>query len=441
MKNVYIETYGCQMNVYDTELINSILINAGYKIISDIKKADIYMLNTCSVRENANNKIYARVGDLNGIRKGSGTVLGILGCMASNFKDELLNHPKLKIDFIASPDSYRSLPQLLSSLQIEKSEKLQANLSEFETYENIYPTRQNKTNAWVAIMRGCNNFCSYCVVPYTRGRERSRKVDDILGEITKLVSEGFTQVTLLGQNVNSYNSNSHDFTDLLYKISDIKGLKRIRFTSPHPKDFSDKIIKAMAERENICNQLHLPLQAGSTRILEKMNRTYSQADYWELVKKIRSAIPDIVLSTDIIVGFPSENEKDFQDTVNVMEQIKFDSAFIFKYSERKPSLAAEKYPDDVAEEIKTKRIVKLNEIQKQISYEKNIKHAGQIHTIMIEEKRGLDSARPPLKVWEVMGRNEGNKIVTVPLDNYQIGDYLDVKIIKATPHALRGAII
>ena len=328
------------MNVYDSELIKTILTVGNYKIIDTIDDANVALLNTCSVRENANNKVLNRVHELKQLNKD--IKVGILGCMATNFKTDLLNNSKLKIDLIAGPDSYQSLPSLLNSSlnDEEKSKPFDVTLSEFETYDTVYPSRKDGANAWVAIMRGCNNFCTFCVVPYTRGRERSRSVESIIDEVNQLVDEGFQQVTLLGQNVNSYRYGNDTFADLLDQLSSKTKIKRIRFTSPHPKDFPVDLLHLIKERDNICKQLHVPLQAGNNRVLKKMNRTYTQEEFLYLIDQMRTIIPNVALSTDIIVGFPTETYDEFLDTKFVCESVKFDHAFIFKYSERPNTRAA-----------------------------------------------------------------------------------------------------
>jgi len=431
MKNVYIETYGCQMNVYDTELIRSILTQNNYTFVNDELQADIVMLNTCSVRENANNKIYGRIHEIKS-RREKKAMVGILGCMATNFKQALLEDSNLKIDFIAGPDSYRHLPQLIEEVGQTGNKSFDVTLSEFETYSDIDPSREDGVNAWIAVMRGCNNFCTFCVVPYTRGRERSRDPLNVVEEVKRIVAKGISQITLLGQNVNSYKHEGYDFTDLMRMVSDVEGVKRIRFTSPHPKDFPKKLLTLMAERDNICKQIHLPLQAGNTRVLDKMNRTYSKEEFLALVNDIRSIMPNVALSTDIIVGFPTESYEEFLDTLDVVKKVKFDVAFTFKYSERPNTLATKKFPDDVSEEEKTKRIMELIAAQKVISLEKLSAHIGSVQTVLIE-KMGTKRSEE-----DYQGRNDANTIVILPKGPYQIGDYVQAKITEATTNILKG---
>ncbi len=435
MKKVFIETYGCQMNVYDTELVKAILDKHDFEFTDNEAEAEVVLLNTCSVRENANRKVYNRIHQIKTRRNGDRVLIGILGCMATNFRQQLLKDPRLPIDFIAGPDSYKRLPGLIEEVAQTGKKSFDVTLSEFETYADVYPTRSGGVNAWIAVMRGCDNFCTFCVVPYTRGRERSRDPENVVDEVRQLAQEGFRQVTLLGQNVNSYRYEDKDFAYLLERVSTVDGIERIRFTSPHPKDFPDNLLKVIAENPKVCKQIHLPLQAGNDRILEMMNRTYTQKEFLDLVDKIRTLIPDVVLTTDIIVGFPSESDEEFEDTVFVVEQVQFDSAFIFKYSERPKTVAARRFPDDVPDEVKTERIVRLNEIQKKISYQKNLAHVGQVHEVLIEEEKTKKSAE------HFQGRNDGNKIVIFPKGDYHKGQFVNVRILDATPHVLLGEVV
>lgn len=436
MKKVYVETYGCQMNEYDSEIVKTVLKDSDYEIIHSEEDADIVLLNTCSVRDNANRKVYGRIHRLKHESNGRNVKIGVLGCMATNFRKKLLENPSLPIDFIAGPDSYKRLPDLIDNLESNSKNHFDVTLSEFETYSDIYPTSREKgVNGWIAVMRGCDNFCTFCVVPYTRGRERSRSPENVRDEVKKLAGDGFRQVTLLGQNVNSYNFEGNDFAYLLEAISDVDGIERIRFTSPHPKDFPKDLLQLIAKNPKVCSQIHLPLQAGNNRILDIMNRTYTKEDFLDLVDEIRDLIPDIVLSTDIIVGFPTETDNEFEDTVDVMEQVQFDSAFIFKYSERPQTVAIRKFPDDVPDAVKTERIVKLNEIQRSHSTSRNEAHIGQVHEVLIEEEKTRKSDL------EFQGRNDGNKIVIFPKGDYGKGQFVDVKITGTTPNVLRGEVV
>lgn len=435
MKKVYIETYGCQMNEYDTELVRAVLSNENYRFVEREQEADIVMLNTCSVRENANRKVYNRIHSLRQNHNGNGMMIGVLGCMATNFRKALLEDRDLGLDFVAGPDSYKRLPNLIKQVEANGSGAYDVTLSEFEDYADVYPRRKQGVNAWIAVMRGCNNFCSFCVVPYTRGRERSRSPENVVEEVRRLAADGFKQVTLLGQNVNSYQYRNHDFASLLEKVSEVHGIQRIRFTSPHPKDFPHRLLHAVAENPNVCKHIHLPLQAGNSRVLEVMNRTYSKEEFLGLVEDIRNHYPDMILTTDIIVGFPSESDEEFEDTVEVMRRVEFDSAFIFKYSQRKGTIAARKYPDDVPEERKKERIVRLNELQRGISLKKNRVHIGQIQEVLIEQESTKKSDD------DYQARNDGNKIVIIPKGNYRTGDFVNVKIVDATAHVLKGRVV
>ena len=435
MKKVFVETYGCQMNVYDTELVNTILKKAKFNLVEKEDQADIVMLNTCSVRDNANRKVFNRVHQIKNRRKENPVLVGVLGCMATNFRRKLLENPQLKIDFIAGPDSYKNLPTLIENVLETGEKKFDVTLSEFETYSDVYPTREGGVNAWIAIMRGCNNYCTFCVVPHTRGRERSREPKSVVDEVKRLVSEGYKQVTLLGQNVNSYNHEKYDFADLIQMVSDVPGIERIRYTSPHPKDFPRKLLKIMAERDNVCKQLHMPLQAGNSRVLEKMNRTYTQEEFMDIVRETREIMPYANLTTDIIVGFPSETAEEFEDTVKVVKEVEFDSAFIFKYSERPNTLASKRYPDDVSEEEKTRRITHLVDLQQKISLKKNESHIGTVQIVLIEKKG--TKKNPDY----FQGRNDGNTIVILPPGDFNVGDLVTARINGATVNALQGQAV
>jgi len=432
---VYIETYGCQMNEYDTEIVKAVLQDASYELTDSTEDAEILLLNTCSVREHANRKVFGRVHSLHHQRNGNRAKIGILGCMATNFRKDLLQGTNLPVDFIAGPDSYKRLPQLIEKAVQEGEKLFDVTLSEFETYSDVYPVREKGVNAWIAVMRGCDNFCTFCVVPYTRGRERSRSPENIVAEAKRLAGEGFRQVTLLGQNVNSYNYEGRDFAYLFERVSEVDGIARIRFTSPHPKDFPRRLLHVMADNPKVCKQIHLPLQAGSNRILDLMIRTYTREEFLHLVDEIRAHYADMVLTTDIIVGFPTETDEDFADTVSVMESVQFDSAFIFKYSERPKTIAQRKFPDDVPEEVKTERIVRLNGLQREHSVNKNQAHIGQIHEVLVEDEKTKKSAD------DFQGRNDGNKIVIFPKGEYGTGQFVNVKIEAATANVLKGKVL
>lgn len=438
-KTFTIETFGCQMNEYDSELVRSILKKENYEFVTDELAADIVMLNTCAIREHAHRRVYGRVHHIRHARGKDPVMIGLLGCMATHLRQDLLEDRSLKIDFIAGPDSYKRLPQLIREASEEGRKSYDVTLSEFETYSDIYPNRAGGVNAWIAVMRGCNNFCTFCVVPYTRGRERSRSMENIVDEARRLAAEGFKQVTLLGQNVNSYRYDDYDFAYLMDEVSRLQGIERIRFISPHPKDFPDHLLDLMADNPKICKHIHLPLQAGSNRVLDMMNRTYTREEFLSLVDKIRTKIPGVVLTTDIIVGFPTETDEEFEDTLRLITQVEFDSAFTFKYSQRQGTMASKKYPDDVPESLKAQRLMRLNEIQQEITFKKNQAHIGRVFEILIEptpvDKPSSNS----------VGRTDGNKLVILPVsppggpkNGCKRGDMVKALITDATPHALRG---
>ena len=435
-QKIFIETYGCQMNEYDTELIKSILTKENFAFVQEESEADVILLNTCAIRENAHRKVYGRIQQIRHNRGKNGVKIGILGCMATNLRQELLEHKHLHVDFIAGPDSYKRLPQLIDETVSGSKKLFDVTLSEFETYEDVVPQRQGGVNSWIAVMRGCDNFCTFCVVPYTRGRERSRSPQSVVEEVRELAKNGFKQVTLLGQNVNSYTYDNCDFAQLLEMVSEVEGIERIRFTSPHPKDFPDRLLKVIANNKKVCKHIHFPLQAGNDRILEIMNRTYTQKEFLDHVDKIRGLMPDVTLTTDVIVGFCSETDAEFEDTYEVMKKVEFDSAFIFKYSERKNTIASRKFKDDVADQVKTERIMRLNELQKAISLKKNQADVGKTFDILIEEET------TPKSEHQAQGRTDGNKIVIVPQDGtMKRGDFVYVIITDATANVLKGTVI
>ena len=451
---IFVETYGCQMNEADTEIIRSILAKEDFQFVTDEIDADVVMLNTCAIRENAHRKVYGRIHDIRHRREGKPVTIGILGCMATNLRQDLLENENLDIDFIAGPDSYKRLGDLIRQSGLHGEKPYDVTLSEFETYSDIYPQHKTGVNAWVAVSRGCDNFCTFCVVPYTRGRERSRSVENIVEEVRRLAIEGFKQVTLLGQNVNSYMDYSQtkeiasspqneasrngvkprDFADLLDAVSKIDGIERIRFTSPHPKDFPDKLIYVVANNPKVCKHIHLPLQSGNTRVLDMMNRTYTQEEFLALAKRMRTIYPDIFLTTDIIVGFPTETESEFEDTVKVVEEVQFDAAFIFKYSERKNTVASKRYPDNITEDQKKNRIVRLQEIQKEITLKKNAAYIGKTLKVLLEH--GTNKLKN-----DFVGRTDGGHLVLLPPGKYQSGQIIDVMIVSASPHVLKGNVI
>ena len=434
MKKLYIETYGCQMNVADSEVVASIMQMAGYETTEDIDEADAVFLNTCSVRDNAEQKIYHRLEALAAIRRKRPLIIGVLGCMAERVQQDLLeNH---HCDLVAGPDAYLSLPDLTA--QAETGHKaINIELSTTETYRDIVPQRLHgmRIGGFVSIMRGCNNFCHYCIVPYTRGRERSRDVESILREVRDLRDRGFKEVTLLGQNVNSYLWNEvNSFPLLLRRVAEEVPEMRVRFTTSHPKDMSDETLKVIAEMPNVCKHIHLPVQSGSDRILRLMNRKYTREWYLDRVAAIRRIIPDCGLSTDIFVGYHSETEEDHQLSLSLMREVGYDSAFMFKYSERPGTYASKHLPDDVPEEVKIRRLNELIALQTDISAQQNKKDEGKEFDVLLESfsKRSRT---------QLMGRTEQNKAVVVDKGTHHIGETVRVRITGSSSATLLGEVL
>ncbi len=438
---VYIETYGCQMNVNDSEVILSILQDDGYALTEDIGKADLILANTCSIRDNAEQRIWGRLEQFRLQKKRRpGVLVGIVGCMAERLKDKLLD--RHIVDIVAGPDSYRSLPELIRNVTPD-SPQMNVLLSQEETYADITPVRMDKNgvSAYISIMRGCNNVCSYCVVPYTRGAERSRDPQTIVREAVDLYSNGYREVNLLGQNVDSYlwkNPDSADrdvnFAQLLEMVAKISPDLRVRFSTSHPKDISDEVIYTMAMYDNICKHIHLPVQSGSNAMLEKMRRKYTREWYLERVRKIRSVMPGCGLSTDIIAGFCGETEQDHQDTLSLMEEAAFDSAFMFQYSERPGTLAARKYPDDVPPEVKTARLNEIIALQNRLSGESNRKDIGKVFKVLVE---GVSKRSPD----ELFGRAGNNKVCVFPAEGHKTGDYVEVEVLSCTSATLISRLV
>lgn len=450
MKKLYIETYGCQMNVADSEVVASIMQMAGYETCDSADEADAIFLNTCSVRENAENKIFNRLEALHALRKHReermakegktdkcpALIIGVLGCMAERVQQELIdNH---HVDLVAGPDAYLSLPELVASVETG-NKAMNVELSLTETYRNIVPRRigGNRIGGFVSIMRGCNNFCHYCIVPYTRGRERSRDVESILAEVRDLRDRGYKEVTLLGQNVNSYMGHDEatgsdvDFADLLRHVAETAPEMRVRFTTSHPKDMSDKTLHVIAEMPNVCKQIHLPVQSGSDKILKLMNRKYTREWYLDRVAAIRRIIPDCGLSTDIFVGYHDETEEDHKLSLSLMREVGYDSAFMFKYSERPGTYASKHLPDNVSEEMKIRRLTELIDLQTHLSAEANKRDEGKEFTVLVENfsKRSRE---------QLCGRTEQGKMVVFDKGNHHIGEFVRVRITGSTSATLFG---
>ena len=428
MKKVYIETYGCQMNVADTEVIFSILEKRGWERCESIDEADVIMANTCSIRDNAEQRILGRIEQFVLHRQKRPVLIGILGCMAERMKEKLLDSGK--VDIVAGPDSYRRLPELLEAASDGKPQ-IDVMLSREETYADINPVRidRNGVSAFISIMRGCNNVCSYCVVPYTRGAERSREPGTIVREACDCFAKGYREVTLLGQNVDSYNYEGTSFAELLARVAEVSPLLRVRFSTSNPQDISDAVLQTIASHPNICHHIHLPVQSGSDRILEKMRRRYTREWYLERVAKIRELIPDCAISTDVIAGFCSETLEDHADTLSLFEQVGFDAAFMFYYSERPGTLAARKYPDDVSLEEKTRRLNEIIALQNRLSLESNRRDVGKVFEVLVEGP----SKRTPE---DLCGRTGTNKMCVWKDSVHKSGDYVKVKVVDCTQATL-----
>ncbi len=418
-RRVYIETYGCQMNVADSEVVGGILTAHGYAMTSEIERADILLLNTCAIRENAEQRIYGRLGLMNRLKKEHpGVLIGVLGCMAERLRQKLVEEEEL-VDIIVGPDEYRKLPTLLESAH-DGEKGIAVRLSRVENYEDIAPLRTEGVSAWLSVMRGCDKFCSFCVVPFTRGRERSRSLQSIVEEVSSLSAQGFREVTLLGQNVNSYSDTGSDFADLLAAVAAVDRSMRIRFTTSHPQDMSEKLIDTIAGHENVCKYIHLPVQSGSNRILQLMERSYTVEHYRSLVRRIRQTIPGVSLTTDIIAGFPTESRDDHTMTMALLEEMRYDGAYTFKYSARERTKAFE-LPESVSEEEKGDRVQEMAVLQHRISEELNAEAIGTTERILVEGP-SKKSRR------EFTGRTDTNKTVVFPWDDERAGDYIDVTI-------------
>lgn len=435
-KKLYIETYGCQMNVADSEVVASIMETIGYEQTADASEADAVLLNTCSIRDNAEQKIHARLAELNARRRardGKRFAIGVIGCMAERAKTDLIEN--CGVDLVAGPDAYLDLPNLMAS--VEAGHKaINVDLSTTETYRDVIPTRlgSNGVGGFVSIMRGCNNFCSYCIVPYTRGRERSRELQSILNEVDDLRRRGFKEVTLLGQNVNSYrfvdaDGVVTDFPRLLATVAEFAPEMRVRFTTSHPKDMSDETIDVIAAHPNICRHIHLPVQSGSNAVLKAMNRKYTREWYLGRIEAIRSRIPECGISTDLFTGFHGETEEDFQLTLELMREARFDSAFMFKYSERPGTLAARTMPDNVPDEVKTERLNRMIALQNELSAASNLADVGKTFEVLVEgfSKRSRE---------QLMGRTSQNKAAVFPRGDHKRGDFVRVRVVGASSATL-----
>ncbi|BDX37216.1 tRNA-2-methylthio-N(6)-dimethylallyladenosine synthase [Tenuifilaceae bacterium CYCD] len=442
-QKVYIETYGCQMNVNDSEVVASILIANGYAITSNINESDVILINTCSIRENAETRVFGRLDVFSQIKKSKPSVLvGVIGCMAERLKDKLIEEKRV-VDIVVGPDAYRELPVLIRAAE-DGQKGINVLLSREETYADISPVRldKNGVSAFVSIMRGCNNMCTYCVVPYTRGVERSRNPETIIREVKDLVDAGYREVTLLGQNVNSYKweeakgilKHTTNFADLLEMVALVDPRLRVRFSTSHPKDLSDDVLHTMAMYENICNHIHLPVQSGSTRMLKLMNRRYTREAYLGRIHAIRNIIPDCSISTDIIAGFCTETELDHDQTLSLMQEVGYDFAYMFKYSERPNTKAANKFEDDVPEDVKTRRLTEIIELQGKLSEISKRKDIGKSYEVLIEGESKKSKEH-------FYGRTTHNKVVVFPRENYKVGDFVFVQVSDCTPATLIGNIV
>ena len=434
-KSFHIETYGCQMNFADTEIVNSILIDAGMEPSEKAEEADHIFINTCSIRENAETKVWNRLKEFRSLKKKNRNLtVGVLGCMAERIKENIIDKEQL-VDLVVGPDAYRDIPKLLN--QVDDGRKaVNVILSLEETYADITPVRTtgNGVSAFISIMRGCDNMCAFCVVPFTRGRERSRPMESILNELKQLSDSGYKEVTLLGQNVNSYNTESADFTKLMDNASQVNPELRIRFSSPHPKDFPKDLLYLIQERPNLCSSIHIPAQSGNNSVLERMRRPYTREQYLELIQHMRKIIPGVSLSTDMITGFCGEKEEEHLDTMSLMKTVRYDLAYMFAYSERERTLAHRKYEDDVPEEVKKRRLTEIITQQMNIQEELNREEIGKRHLVLVEgaSKRSDE---------QVSGRTDSNKMVVFDKGEFQKGDYVEVEITDCTSATLMATAV
>lgn len=439
MKQLHIETYGCQMNVADSEVVAAILKKDGFEYTKNIDNADVILLNTCSIREHAENKIVQRLNELKKLRASKPQLLiGVIGCMAERLQERLFEKKDL-VDIVAGPDSYRTLPQLIEKAQLER-QAINAELSLTETYAEIYPYRydDNGISAFVSIMRGCNNFCSYCIVPYTRGRERSRDSQSIVDEVKQLYTDGYKEVTLLGQNVNSYKFENDgevvSFPQLLEQVAIAVPQMRIRFTTSHPKDLSDDLLYVMAKYDNLAKWIHLPVQSGSSTVLQRMNRRYTREWYLDRVAAIRRILPEASITTDIMCGFSDETEAEQEETLSLMREVEYDAAFMFKYSEREGTVASKRMPDNVPDDVKTRRLNDIIALQNELSRKKNAEDVGKVFEVLVDGASKRDEGE-----WK--GRSSQNKTVVFPAQNVKLGDFVKVKIVSSSSATLKGEVV
>jgi tRNA-2-methylthio-N6-dimethylallyladenosine synthase len=431
-KTFHIESYGCAMNFADSEIVNAILMEKGHRPVDDPEKADIILLNTCSIRDNAETKIWNRLKYFRSVkRQRKHLTVGVLGCMAERVRERFLEKEKL-VDIVAGPDAYRDLPNLLEEVE-DGRKAVNVILSLEETYADITPVRRtgNGVTAFVSIMRGCDNMCSFCVVPFTRGRERSRPIDSVLEEIRMLSDQGYREVTVLGQNVNSYSDNGTSFAELMYRCSMVDPEMRIRFSTSHPKDFPDELLHVINEQKNVCNYIHIPAQSGNNEVLRRMRRPYTREQYLALLSTMRQIIPGVTLSTDIISGFCGETEEEHADTLSLMETVKYEMAYLFAYSERERTLAHRKFEDDVPAQVKQRRLQEVIDVQRVGAMQRNVADIGSRQLVLVENvsKRSQD---------RLSGRTDGNKVVIFDRKEFQLGDYVEVAITDATSATLFG---
>jgi len=429
-KKIFIQTYGCQMNLNDSELMAGILAANGHQIVDNRENADVILINTCAVREHAEQRVIGYLGELNRYKQENPElIIGVCGCMAQHLGENIIEAVPY-VDFVMGPDSYRDLPKA-----IESNDKfINLSLDRSENYLGLETVRETGVRAWLTVMRGCDKICSFCIVPFVRGRERSVPFEQVIDEAKKIAHEGFKEIVLLGQTVNSYNDGKHDFAELLYAINEIEGIKRTRFTSPHPADVTQRMIDAMADIDKVCKQIHLPMQSGSTRILKLMRRRYTAEEYLDLVLRMRERIPELAISTDIIVGFCNETEEDYQATYNMMSKIRFDSAFMFKYSTREGTIAHKKLPDDVPDEVKSKRLTEIIELQEKISFEINQQLIGKYLEVLVEGTSKRDQE-------QLYGKTYSFKTSVFPKNGIaKAGDIVKIEVQNATAHTLFGIL-